>query len=98
MQFAGVHGRDEAEALRGKSVQAVALDLAPEGELFVHDVIGAEVRDRTGARIGRVESVQANPAHDLLVLDSGALIPSVFVVESEPGVVVVDLPDGLLDL
>jgi hypothetical protein len=33
-----------------------------------------------------------------LVLDSGALEPMVFVVEHEPGVVVVDVPDGLLDL
>jgi 16S rRNA processing protein RimM len=41
---------------------------------------------------------QANPAHDLLLLDTGALVPMVFVVEHEPGVVVVDLPDGLLDL
>ncbi len=98
VQFAGVHGRDEAEALRGKSVRAEALQDAPDGELFVHDLIGAEVRDRAGTRIGLVESIQANPAHDLLVLDIGALIPSVFVVESEPGLVVVDLPDGLLDL
>jgi 16S rRNA processing protein RimM len=98
VQFAEVSGRDEAEALRGKLVRAVALDDAPDGALFVHDLIGAEVRDRAGTHIGRVESIQANPAHDLLVLDIGALIPSVFVVESEPGLVVVDLPDGLLDL
>ena len=41
----------------------------------MHDLIGAEVRDRAGARIGRVDAVQANPAHELLVLDSGALDP-----------------------
>ena len=97
VQFDGVIGRDAAEALRGKPVRGEALDV-PDGEMFVHDVIGAEVRDRSGARIGRVESVQANPAHDLLVLDSGALVPSVFVVEQQSGVVVVDLPEGLLDL
>jgi 16S rRNA processing protein RimM len=98
VQFAGVSGREEAEALRSKTVRAEALRDAPDGELFVHDLIGAEVRDRAGTHIGQVESIQANPAHDLLVLDIGALIPSVFVVESEPGLVVVDLPDGLLDL
>ena len=58
----------------------------------------AEVRDLAGARIGVVEAVQANPAHDLLVLDNGALVPVVFVTDHEPGVIVVDLPDGLLDL
>jgi 16S rRNA processing protein RimM len=98
VQFAGVHDRDAAEALRGLNVLGDASGDAPEGELWVHEVIGAEVRDRNGARIGLVDAVQANPAHDLLVLDSGALVPMVFVVEHEPGVVVVDLPDGLLDL
>ena len=71
---------------------------AEDGELFVHDVIGADVRDRAGTRLGRVEAVQANPAHDLLVLDSGALIPIVFVIDTQPGVVTVDVPDGLLEL
>jgi 16S rRNA processing protein RimM len=98
IHFAGVDGREAAEALRQQKVRAVALDHAPEGELFVHDLIGSEVRDRAGARIGIIDAVQANPAHDLLVLDSGALVPAVFVVDQEPGVVVVDLPEGLLDL
>ena len=98
VQFAGVSGRDEAEVLRGNSVRAEARAAAHDDELFVHDLIGSEVRDRGGARIGRIDAVQANPAHDLLVLDTGALVPSVFVVAQEPGVVVVDLPEGLLDL
>ena len=98
VQFGGVTGREAAEALRGLTVYADAPGETPDGELWVHEVIGAEVRDRTGARIGSVDSVQANPAHDLLVLDTGALVPMVFVVEHEPGVVVVDLPEGLLDL
>ncbi len=98
VKFAGVNDRDAAEALRGSIVLGDAPGDAPEGELWVHEVIGAEVRDRSGARIGIVDAVQANPAHDLLLLDTGALVPMVFVVEHEPGVVVVDLPDGLLDL
>jgi len=97
VQFDGVEYRNAAEALRGKAVLGAPSD-AEDGELFVHDVIGAEVRDRGGARLGRVEAVQANPAHDLLVLDSGALIPIVFVVDAQPGVVTVDVPEGLLDL
>jgi len=97
VRFEGVDDRNAAEALRGKAVLGAPLE-ADDGELFVHDVIGADVRDRAGARLGRVEAVQANPAHDLLVLDSGALIPIVFVVDAQPGVVVVDVPEGLLDL
>ena len=99
VHFSGVDDRNGAELLRGRSVRAEALEAGSRaGEVFVHEVIGAEVRDRAGTRLGRVESVQANPAHDLLVLDGGALVPFVFVVDQEPGVVVVDLPDGLLDL
>jgi 16S rRNA processing protein RimM len=46
-----------------------------------------------------VVSVQANPAHDLLVLDSGALVPVVFVVgEPADGRLRIDPPQGLFDL
>jgi len=45
-----------------------------------------------------VESVQANPASDLLVLDSGALIQVVFMLSHDAGAVLVDLPEGLLAL
>jgi 16S rRNA processing protein RimM len=98
VHFADVNDRKAAELLRGRSVRANAFDTAPEGAVFVHEVIGAEVRDRAGTPIGRVEAVQANPAHDLLVLDNGALVPMVFVVDQQPGMLVVDVPDGLLDL
>jgi 16S rRNA processing protein RimM len=64
----------------------------------VHDVVGAEVHDRGGAVVGRVTAVEANPAHDLLVLDTGALVPMVFVVELRDGVVVIDPPEGLLEI
>ena len=47
--------------------------------------------------LGRVAAVEANPASDLLVLESGALVPMVFVVEAAAGRVVVDPPAGLLD-
>jgi 16S rRNA processing protein RimM len=40
----------------------------------------------------------ANPASDLLELDSGALVPIVFVVDHAEGRVTIDPPDGLFDL
>ena len=54
--FDGIDDRNAAEALRGASVRAEAVDAA-DGELFAHDLIGAEVRDRAGAHIGSIESV-----------------------------------------
>ena len=52
-----------------------------------------------GTGRGTVESVQSNPASDLLVLDSGALVPVVFVVDGpSDGVLTVEVPDGLFAL
>jgi 16S rRNA processing protein RimM len=98
LRFDEVPDRTAAEGLRGAVLTAEPLDEAPGGEVWVHEVVGAEVVDRAGAPIGVVTSVEANPAHDLLVLEGGTLVPMVFVVEQHPGRVVVDLPDGLLDL
>ena len=99
--FEGVADRTAAEALQGVELTAAPLGDDVElddDELWVHEVVGAEVRDRAGAVVGRVVSVEANPAHDLLVLDGGALVPMVFVVEQRDGVVVIDPPEGLFDL
>jgi len=98
IRFEGVDDRNAAELLRNKTLEAEPLADAPEGEFWVHELVGSEVRDRGGAVLGSVIAVEANPAHDLLVLDGGALVPMVFVVSSQDGVVVVDPPDGLFDL
>lgn len=98
VRFDGVEDRTAAERLRGRVLTAEPPGAAPDGEVWVHEVIGAEVRDRSGRVLGRVAAVEANPAHDLLVLTGGALVPMVFVVDQEPGAITVDVPDGLLDL
>jgi 16S rRNA processing protein RimM len=95
--FAGVDGIAAAEALRDTPLLAAPIE-DPDA-LWVHELIGSVVVDITGAELGRVTAVHANPASDLLVLDGGGLIPLRFVTRSDPGVrVVVDIPDGLLDL
>ena len=96
--FAGVDDRTAAEALRGTILSAEEILSTDAEELWVHQLVGATVLDAAGGEIGTVVAVQANPAHDLLVLDGGALVPATFVVEHGPGRVVVDLPDGLLEL
>jgi 16S rRNA processing protein RimM len=93
--FHGVADRDTADALRGRVLRAAPID--DPDELWVHDLIGAEVVDKGEVR-GRVVEVEANPASDLLVLDTGALVPVRFVVGVEAGSrVEVDAPDGLFD-
>jgi 16S rRNA processing protein RimM len=98
VHFEGVDDRDAAEQLRGALLTGAPLDDLSDDEVWAHEVIGAEVVDREGTVVGEVVALEANPAHDLLVLRSGVLIPVVFVVAKEPGRVVVDLPEGLLEL
>lgn len=95
VSFEAVDDVTAAEALRDTVLYAAPLD-DPDA-LWVHELIGATVIDTSGARRGTVESVQANPASDLLVLDTGALVPLRFVSEQRDGEVVVDAPEGLFE-
>jgi 16S rRNA processing protein RimM len=95
VQFDGVDSREAAEALRGVVLSAPATH-DPDA-LFVHDLVGCEVVDQAGVSHGRVAAVQANPASDLLVGESGWLVPLRFVVERRDGQLVIDAPDGLFE-
>ena len=96
-RFVGCDRREDADALRGTVLWGEPIE--DEGTLWVHHLIGCSVVDADGVRRGTVVSVLANPAADLLELDSGALVPTTF-VQGPPvdGVVEVDTPDGLFDL
>ena len=94
--FAGHETREQADALRGRTLRAAPLD--DPAELWVHDMIGSVVLTPAGDQIGRCVAVVANPAADLIELDNGALVPVTFVVDHAPGTLTVDPPDGLLDL
>jgi len=97
VQFEGIVDRSQAERLRGTELEAEAVEIP--GKLWVHDLIGTRVFDAAGAELGSVRAVEANPASDLLVLESGGLIPLRFVTgsDADAGTLVVDIPDGLLD-
>ncbi len=96
--FEGVGTREDADGLRGTTLRAAPLPSAPD-ELWVHELVGCEVRTVDGTPRGTVEAVVDNPAADLLSLDTGPLVPVVFVVHGpDDGVLVVDTPDGLFEL
>lgn len=98
VSFEGVDDRNTAERLRDTVLLGDPLDHdEDEGELWVHELVGSELFDPAGRAYGRVAAVEANPASDLLVLESGHLVPMVFVVEAGAGRVVVDPPAGLFD-
>ena len=98
VHFEGVDDRNAAEVLGGAALYAEPLpDTTDSDSLYVHQLIGALVVEANGTERGRCVSVLANPAHDILELESGALVPVVFVVERRAGVIVIAPPDGLFD-
>jgi 16S rRNA processing protein RimM len=96
VRFADITTREQAEQITGARLRAEPLPAA-EG-LWVHELIGSRVIDQAGQERGTVVAVEANPASDLLVLDSGALVPLRFVVTAGGGRLSVETPDGLFDL
>lgn len=94
--FAGVADRNQAETMRGWVLRAEPLD-DPDA-LWVHELVGSLVVEADGTERGVVTAVEVNPASDLLVLDTGHLVPLRFVTATEPGRVIVDVPLGLFDV
>ena len=64
VRFDEVSSREQCDALRGRTLTAPPLDDA-DG-YWVHELVGATVVTADGVERGVVESVQANPANDLL--------------------------------
>ena len=96
VKFVQIPDRTTAESYANRVLRGRPLD-DPDA-LWVHELIGRRVVEVDGTDRGVCVSVLANPAADLLELDSGALVPSNFVVSNADGVIVVDAPDGLFDL
>ncbi|WP_198029242.1 ribosome maturation factor RimM [Actinoplanes sp. N902-109] len=108
-QFEDVYDRNVAETLRGVFLQVDSADIAaPDDpdEFNDHQLIGLSVVDPEGVELGTVDRIDHAPASDLIVLKKAAggtaLIPFVSAmvptVDLAGGRVVVDLPEGLLDL
>lgn len=94
--FEGLTDRNGAEALAGTLLFAEPID-DPDA-LWVHDLIGSRVVDTEGVDHGCCVAVVDNPAHALIELEGGALVPVVFVLGCVDGVTTIDPPDGLFDL
>jgi 16S rRNA processing protein RimM len=96
VQFDRIDSREEADRWRGVVLSAPRIN--DESVIWIDQLFGAEVVDATGAHRGVVVDVEANPASDLMVLDSGALVPLTFVTSLDANKrVVVDAPEGLFE-
>lgn len=107
IRLEGIDSRDQAEWLAGRYVLRPLADLRPleDGEVFHHDLLGMRVESGDGEAVGEVVEVfELSPVHLLQVgRESGTvLIPfardMVRRLDREGKRLVMDLPDGLLDL
>ncbi|HET9517450.1 MAG TPA: ribosome maturation factor RimM [Actinoplanes sp.] len=107
--FEGIHDRNIAEQLRGVLLCVDSSDVpAPDDpdEFNDHQLVGLSVVSVQGEKLGEVARIDHAPASDLIVLRRDgardALVPFVRqlvpTVDLAGGRIVVDLPDGLLDL
>jgi 16S rRNA processing protein RimM len=80
-------------AERGAELAVRREDLAPleSGSYYVADLVGLEVVEEGGPRLGVVRDVLPGPANDALELDDGLLLPLV-----EDCVIEIDLAAGRL--
>ncbi|MFN4141115.1 ribosome maturation factor RimM [Aestuariivirga sp.] len=103
----GVSDRNAAEALKGTElfVPRERLPQPAEDEVYVHDLLGLPVLLADGTLLGEIVDVADYGAGDLIDVklagrDGTVLIPfaAQYVLAAEGGKVVVDLPEGFLDV
>ena len=70
VKLAGVEGRDEAQALNGARIAVLRSELPPREskEFYRADLIGCEVVNLEGVRLGVVQHFVEIPAHALMVV------------------------------
>ena len=96
VHFEGIDSREAAATLTNRLLHAEPVE-DPDA-LWIHQLIGSMVKDRTGVEWGTCVSVVQNPAHDLLELSDGVLVPMPFVVETDGETTLIDPPEGLRQL
>ena len=105
-RLSGVESKEAAEALRGTRlcVARDRLPALPDDEFYHADLVGLDVFDTGGRRLGAVRAVHDHGAGDLLEIDGPDLKGSIllpFTRETVPAVdlaagrLVADPPDGL---
>ena len=95
--FEGILDRYAAEGLRGANLAVGQLRALSDGEYWPQDLIGLEVFDQDGARIGTVRDVLYGSGQDRLVIDpvTGSSFDVPFVDDLVP---VVDLARSRVEI
>lgn len=105
--FEGVDTIEEAETLLGAELRMPEADLPPlpGGTFYRHDLVGCEVRHKDGQVVGRVTGVEGPMERSRLVITGRRgevqvpmVAPICVSVDPAARVIVIDPPEGLLDL
>ncbi|MEP1124336.1 MAG: hypothetical protein ABJH68_10650 [Ilumatobacter sp.] len=89
---------DRTQAERWTNVELFAEPIDDPDALWVHEMIGKQVVDQHGVARGTCVVILANPAAEILELESGALVPTNFVTSIDGDSILVEVPDGLFEL
>jgi 16S rRNA processing protein RimM len=102
LKLIGVDDCDLADDLRGKylEIETAEVQPLPEGSYYHWQLLGLEVFDIAGTRLGEITDIIDNPANDIYLLsaeDRQVLVPAVSEVvrsiDLAAGRMVVDLPE-----
>ena len=71
--------RIDRDVPRGASIEVELSDLPQpgDGEYYAFQLVGLEVEEAGGPKLGRVTEVSSGPANDVLELDTGLALPLV---------------------
>lgn len=110
LKFKGIDSRNDAAGIRDSLILIPKKErmLLPEGSFYSDQLIGLQIYDLDGNLLGYITEMVTTEGHDLFLMvrhnreNERKLIPAVkkFVrqVDLKKGVMIVDLPEGLLDL
>lgn len=107
LHFDGIEDRDRADLLRARYLLRAFSETEPlaDGEIFYHQLLGLRVVTAQGVEVGRVREVYGLKPTDLLEVEGlgrAHLIPFTRQVvlgwSVEEGTMVIDPPEGLLEL
>ncbi|MGI6555462.1 MAG: ribosome maturation factor RimM [Bacillota bacterium] len=107
IKFEGIENPEQAEMLKNKYLTVKVQDTVPlpEDSFYFFEIVDLDVVDVDGVKLGTVQDILQTGANDVYVVqrDKGKelLIPAlkkvVKQVDLEKGIMVVDIPPGLLD-
>jgi 16S rRNA processing protein RimM len=107
LTVAEITDRDAADGWRQAWVEIPGDEILPleEGKHYLFEIIGLQVVTDEDVALGEVVDILRNPAHDVYVVrgeEREYLIPAVpeFIrqIDSESGIMIIHVVDGLLDL